>query len=80
MISLDLVRHYIEKAGLLLEFSNGQTGVYSIKIYDYSATAQAGYEYRLMYNDRSRKLDRLLEDSLEWALTHIRKVRESNRA
>lgn len=78
-ITLDIVREYVQKAGLQLEYSLEASGTNVIKIFKYSATAQAGYEHQLMYNDRNKHYDRMCEYALEWVLTHIRKLRESRR-
>jgi len=79
MITFDILSFYIRKVGLYFEYTLEHTDMHSIKIYKYSPTAQAGYEHQLMYTGRTKNLERMCENSLEWVLTHIRVTRESNR-
>jgi len=78
-ITLDQLFHKIMKANLTFEFGKEYTDTYFIKIYDYSPTAQAGYEHRLLFNHRHRNFQTLIDTTMEWILTHIRIERERKR-
>lgn len=66
----DNLIYYVKEENLRLEYDSGNShNQASIKIYDYSATAQAGYEHRLMFSARGTP-SRIVENAMCWILNH----------